>query len=78
MSRNIHGTVYLWACSFLKHVPFAKFYFVAAMECNKMPPDKGVKIWIGIGSDKGASPINLCYYDQSIYVIMTTSRHSVL
>ena len=40
-------------------VPFAKFYFVPFVYSLKMPSDEGIKIWVGIGCDKGTSPINL-------------------
>ena len=40
-------------------VPFAKFYFVPFVYSLKMPSDKRIKIRVGIGCDKGTSPINL-------------------
>ena len=41
-------------------VSLAKLDSSSFLQCVKVPADKGVKVWIGIGCDEGASPVNLC------------------
>ena len=41
-------------------VSLAKLDSSSFLQCVKVPADKGVKVWIGIGCNEGAPPVNLC------------------
>ena len=54
----------------LGSVPFAKFHFVPFVYSLKMPSDKRIEIRVGIGCDKGTSPINLY-----VFTIIKNTQH---